>query len=92
MEDNKVKNKAEGIKGIIDGLEDTENESEKEEKSKRAKEQKNKSSKEEKKKRSFMLENSQIEKLYLLKARNNDMTLSEIVGNAIDDYYEEHKV
>ena len=45
-----------------------------------------------KKKRSFMLENSQIEKLYLLKARNNDMTLSEIVGNAIDDYYEEHKV
>jgi hypothetical protein len=39
-----------------------------------------------------MLENSQIEKLYLLKARNNDMTLSEIVGNAIDDYYEEHKV
>ena len=83
-----VKKKA---KGILAGMDDAE-ESEKEEKSKRVKEQNNKSSKVEKKKRSFMLENRQIEKLYLLKARNNDMTLSEIVGNAIDDYYEEHKV
>jgi hypothetical protein len=87
MANDKVKDKA---KGILDGLSE-DAESEKEEKSKRVKEQKSKSSKEEKKKRSFMLENSQIEKLYLLKARNNDMTLSEIVGNAIDDYYEEHK-
>jgi hypothetical protein len=90
MAKKEVKEKA---KGIWDGLKESdENESKKEEKSKGIKEQKNKSSKVEKKKRSFMLENSQIEKLYLLKARNNDMTLSEIVGNAIDDYYEEHKV
>ena len=85
-----VKKKA---KGILAGMDDDVEEiKEIEENNKRVKEQKNKSSKEEKKKRSFMLENSQIEKLYLLKARNNDMTLSEIVGNAIDDYYEEHKV
>ena len=88
MAKKEVKEKA---KGILKRMED-DDENEKEEKSKRVKEQKNKSSKVEKKKRSFMLENRQIEKLYLLKARNNDMTLSEIVGNAIDDYYEEHKV
>jgi hypothetical protein len=93
MEDDKVKNKAEGIKGIMDGLEDSEKEVEKskgskEDKSKRVKEDKNKSSKEEKKKRSFMLTNSQIEKIYLLKAKNSNMTLSEIVGQAIEEFYE----
>ncbi|MFW6026490.1 MAG: hypothetical protein ACOCRX_09115 [Candidatus Woesearchaeota archaeon] len=91
MKDNKVKDKAEGIKGIMDGLEDNENEkskSSKEEKNKRVKEEKSKSSKVEKKKRSFMLTSKQIEKIYLLKAKNNDMTLSEIVGQAIEEFYE----
>jgi hypothetical protein len=90
MGDNKVKDKAEGIKGIMDGLEDNDdqNKNSKEEKSKRVKEEKNKNSKEEKKKRSFMLTNSQIKKIYLLKATNNNMTLSEIVGQAIEEFYE----
>lgn len=90
MADKKVKDKAKGIKGIMDGLEDDnkENKSSKEEKNKRVKEEKNKSSKEETKKRSFMLTNSQIEKLYLLKAKNSDMTLSKIVGQAIEKFYE----
>ena len=92
MADDKVKNKAEGIKGIMDGLEDNEednkkNKGSKEEKSKRVKEEKSKSSKEEKKKRSFMLTNSQIEKIYLLKAKNSNMTLSEIVGQAVEEFY-----
>ena len=77
MADNKVKNKAGDIKGIIDGLNNNDEESEG-----------NKSSKEEKKKRSFMLTNNQIEKIYLLKAKNNSMTLSEIVGQAIEEFYE----
>ncbi|PTX14809.1 hypothetical protein SAMN04488598_1559 [Halanaerobium congolense] len=93
MADNKVKDKAGKIKGILDGLNNNDEESEgnkssKEEKSKRIKEDKNKSSKEGKKKRSFMLKNSQIEKIYLLKAKNSDMTMSEIVGQAIDEFYE----
>ena len=75
MTDNKVKGKAEGIKGIMDGLEDNKEES--------------KSSKEEKIKRSFTLTESQVEKIYLLKAKNNSMTLSEIVGNAIEEYYDQ---
>jgi len=88
MKDNKVKDKAEGIKGIMDGLEDNEkSKSSKEDKNKRVKEDKSKSSKEEKKKRSFMLTNSQIEKIYLLKAKNNNMTLSEIVGQAVEEFY-----
>ena len=63
MAKKEVKEKA---KGIWDGLKESdENESEKEEKSKRAKEQKNKSSKEEKKKRSFMLENSPVSYTHL---------------------------
>ena len=85
MSNDKVKDKA---KGILDGLEDAENGNEKEEKSKRVKEEKSKSSKVEKKKRSFMLTSGQIEKIYLLKAKNNDMTLSEIVGQAIEEFYE----
>jgi len=93
MADNKIKNKAGDIKGIIDGFNNNDEESEgnkssKEEKSKGIKEDKNKSSKEGKKKRSFMLKNSQIEKIYLLKAKNSDMTMSEIVGQAIDEFYE----
>lgn len=84
MKDDKVKSKA---KGILDGM--SEDADGKEEKSKRVKEEKSKSSKVEKKKRSFMLTAGQVEKLYLLKAKNNDMTLSEIVGNAIDMYYED---
>jgi hypothetical protein len=91
MADKKRKNKAEGIKGIMDGLEDVEenkNKRSKEEKSKRVKEEENKNFKEEKKKRSFMLTNSQIEKIYLLKAKNNNMTLSEIVGQALEEFYE----
>lgn len=89
MEDNKVKDKAEGIKGIMDGLENNDKESKgsKEEKSKRVKKEKSKSSKEEKKKRSFMLTNSQIKKIYLLKAKNSNMTLSEIVGQAVEEFY-----
>jgi len=35
-----------------------------------------------------MLTNNQIEKIYLLKAKNNSMTLSEIVGQAIEEFYE----
>lgn len=84
MDDNKVKNKAAGIKGIMDGLEDNEKENKN---SKRVKEDKSKRVKEEKKKRSFMLTNNQIEKIYLLKAKNNNMTLSEIVGQAVEEFY-----
>ena len=82
MGDNKVKDKAEGIKGIMDGLKDND------EQNKNSKEEKSKRVKEEKKKRSFMLTNSQIKKIYLLKATNNNMTLSEIVGQAIEEFYE----
>jgi hypothetical protein len=86
MKDDKVKKKA---KGILDGMnEDAESE---EEKSKRVKEEKSKSSEVEKMKRSFMLTSKQVEKIYLLKAKNSEMTLSEIVGRAIDSYYEDAK-
>ena len=79
MSKNKVDDKAYNIKGALEGLEDNDEE---------VKEGKNKNSKEEKKKRSFTLTSSQVEKIYLLKAKNSDMTLSEIVGQAIDEFYE----
>ena len=79
-------------KGIIDGLEDSEKNSDKvnEEKSKRADTEKNNSLKDEKKKRSFMLTESQVEKLYMLKAKNSDRTLSAMVGEVIEEYYKRH--
>ena len=94
MSNDKFKNKA---KGIMDGLEDEENLNSKEEKSERIKDEKNKSSKEyknknseeEKIKRSFTLTETQVEKIYLLKAKNSSMTLSEIVGTAIEKYYDQ---
>jgi hypothetical protein len=70
-------------KGIYDGLAEMENDDDK-----KVKKSKNKKSKEEKKKRSFTLTSSQVEKIYLLKAKNSDMTMSEIVGQAIDKFYE----
>ena len=86
MSNDKFKNKA---KGIMDGLEDEENLNSKEEKNERIKDEKNKNSKEEKIKRSFTLTESQVEKIYLLKAKNSSMTLSEIVGTAIEKYYDQ---
>jgi len=78
MSKNKVDNKVDKIKGALDGLEDNDE---------KVKEGKNKKSKEEKKKRSFTLTSSQVKKIYLLKAENEGMTLSEIVGKAIDEFY-----
>lgn len=40
-------------------------------------------------KRSFMLTESQIDKLFLIKRINKSKTLSEIVGEAIEIYYDE---
>lgn len=79
MSKNKVDDRANNIKGALEGLENNDEE---------VKEDKNKKSKEEKKKRSFTLTSSQVEKIYLLKAKNSDMTMSEIVGQAIDEFYE----
>lgn len=42
-------------------------------------------------KRSFMLTESQIEKLFQMKMIYRNKTLSEIVGDAIDIYYDEFK-
>jgi len=79
MSKNKVDDRANNIKGALEGLENNDEE---------VKEDKNKKFKEEKKKRSFALTSSQVEKIYLLKAKNSDMTMSEIVGQAIDEFYE----
>jgi hypothetical protein len=79
MSKNKVDDRANNIKGALEGLENNDEE---------VKEDKNKKFKEEKKKRSFTLTSSQVEKIYLLKAKNSDMTMSEIVGQAIDEFYE----
>lgn len=94
-DDKKFGSKA---KGIMEGLEEENEEKQevkeekkeesKEEKNKRVKEEKNKEVKAPRKKRSFTLTPGQVEKIYLLKAKNNDMTLSEIVGEAIEEYYE----
>jgi len=89
MHEGRYKDKA---KGIMDGLEETEEGTQetREEKNKRVNDEKSKSVQEEKKKRSFMLTISQVEKLYLLKAKNNDKTLSAMVGEAIEEYYKNH--
>lgn len=70
-------------KGIIEGLEDSPGE-----KSKKVNDQKNRPVKEQTMKRSFLLTPKQVERVYLLKAKNSDKTLSTIVGEAIDAYYE----
>lgn len=74
--------------GILSGLEEMNGV--KEPKSKGVKEQKSKEVKEEKSKRSFMLTHSQIEKIYLLKAKYKGKDLSTFVGEAIEEYYEKH--
>lgn len=73
-------------KGILDGLDSTETEAinSKEQKSKRVKEGK-------KKKRSFMLTEKQIKRLYELKYDLVEKDLSTIVGEAIEMYYEAKK-
>ncbi len=89
MSKSRYKGKA---KGIMDGLEDHEEKSNgvKDEKSKSVNKGKNDSSKEDRKKRSFILSETQVEKLYMLKAKNKDKTLSAMVGEAIEEYYEQH--
>ena len=78
--------------GILEGLNTLDNpadtENKEEQKNKRVEEEKKKDIKEQKSKRSFMLTASQIEKIYLLKAKNPDKDLSVIVGNAIDLYFD----
>ena len=78
--------------GILEGLSTLENpsdtENKEEQKKKGVKGEKKKNIKEQKSKRSFMLTASQIEKIYLLKAKNPDKDLSVIVGNAIDLYFD----
>lgn len=77
--------------GILAGLSTLENpadtENKEEQKKKRVEEEKKKNIKEQKSKRSFILTASQIEKIYLLKAKNPDKDLSVIVGDAIDLYF-----
>ncbi|MBM7624917.1 hypothetical protein [Sporohalobacter salinus] len=96
---NQIKDKS---KGILDGLneinemeENQKNKRKKEEKTTKTKNNKNtKSNQDEskiiKKKRSFMLKENQIEKLYMMKAKDRNKTLSEIVGKAIDLFYEKN--
>ena len=74
--------------GILSGLEEMDGV--KEQESKGIKEQKSKEVKEEKSKRSFMLTHSQIEKIYLLKAKYKGKDMSTFVGEAIEEYYERH--
>jgi len=78
--------------GILAGLNTLENPADtgnkKEQESKGVKGEKNKSVKEQKSKRSFMFTASQIEKIYLLKAKHPDKDLSVIVGDAIDLYFD----
>ncbi len=79
---DKIKNKT---KGIMNGLQEME-----EEKSKNSKEEMNKYSKEEKKKRSYMLSKRTIKKISLMSIER-DKNLSEIVEKAVNFYYEEIK-
>jgi hypothetical protein len=79
---DKIKNKT---KGIMNGLQEME-----EEKSKNSKEETNKYSKEEKKKRSYMLSKETIKKISFMSIEQ-DKNLSEIVEKAINFYYEEIK-
>lgn len=74
--------------GILSGLEEMDGV--KEQESKGVKEEKKKKVKEQKSKRSFMLTQSQIEKIYLLKAKYKGKDLSTFVGEAIEEYYERH--
>lgn len=90
------KRNAESLKetglGILEGLNTLENpteiENKEEQKSKGIKEEKNIGVKEQKSKRSFMLTDSQIEKIYLLKSKNPNKDLSTIVGDAIELYFD----
>lgn len=86
MSDDKIKNKAQGI---MDGLESMEEENKgvKEEKSKGINDKKSKRVNKEKNKRSFMLTKDEIEKIYLMKSKFQDKTLSEIVGEAVNLLY-----
>lgn len=70
--------KGKEIKGIYDGL------NEPEEKNKRVKEEKSNK----KLKRSYMLSKSTIQKLKLLEIQEVDITLSELVEEAIELLYE----
>ena len=79
---DKIKNKT---KGIMNGLQEME-----EEKSKSSKEETNKYSNKEKKKRSYMLSKRTIKKISLMSIEQ-DKNLSEIVEKAVNFYYEEIK-
>jgi len=79
---DKIKNKT---KGIMNGLQEME-----EEKSKSSKEETNKYSNKEKKKRSYMLSKETIKKTSFMSIEQ-DKNLSEIVEKAINFYYEEIK-
>lgn len=76
--------------GILSGLQDMPdiNSGVKEQESKRVKEQESNT----KTKRSFMLTDKQIEMLYILKSKNKDKDLSELVGEAIEKLYGEIEV
>ena len=86
MSNDKIKDKAQGI---MDGLESMEGENKeaKEEKSNKVNTEKNKRANKDKSKRSFMLTKDEIEKIYVLKAKFQDKTLSKIVGEAINLLY-----
>lgn len=75
-EEDKVGDKA---KGIIDSLEEEE-------------ERENISSESESKKvkRTYMLTKDQVRKLHNLKLDNSGVSLSEIVGEAIEEYYSKY--
>lgn len=84
-------------KGILNGLNEINEMEEEQEKSKEEKNSKNKDTKDNekkskiaKKKRSFMLKEDQIERLYMMKAKDRNKNLSQLVGAAIDLYYEEN--
>jgi len=85
-EDNKIKNKAQGI---MDGLEEMENEADTNKENKSGKEKKSKRANKDKSKRSFMLTEDEIKKIYIMKAKFQDKTLSEIVGEAVNLLYKE---
>ena len=78
MSNDKIKDKAQGI---MDGLENMEGED------KEAKEEKSNRVNKDKSNRSFMLTKDEIEKIYIMKAKFQDKTLSKIVGEAIDLLY-----
>lgn len=86
---NKIRTLGTGLMEGLGQMDGIESGNVQEEKSNGAKEQKSKSNK--KTKRSFMLTDSQIECLYLLKSKNPSVDLSELVGQAIMDLYEKSK-